>query len=126
MHFFRRAGAVLCLALLALLSLLPGGGIEPVRGGYYAIGFSAEHVVAYAGTMVMLVLAWGPRFGLGRLGAALAAYGTLLEAAQLVVPGRSAQLGDAIENVIGVIAGVAVFAAYLAVRRPTAKAAPAD
>ena len=93
-----------CVALLAVLSLLPAE--EMVRTG---IGGRIEHVLAYAGTALLLGLA---RRGSGRLAACLAAYAATLELLQHFSPGRSPALSDWMASSAGVLAGVG--AAYAA------------
>jgi VanZ family protein len=77
-----------------LLGALPTGG-----GGY--------HVVAY------FVLALGFSFSsaeprIGRIIAAVAAYGALLELLQFLVPGRTPEMIDLVANSVGAILGAAV------------------
>jgi VanZ family protein len=104
-----RGASWLCLIALAVLSLLPAQEIDPVRNSYYGLGLSAEHVVAYAGTAMVLLGGYAGRFGLLRAGAFLVAYGTLLEAAQAFSPGRTPQAIDLVENTVGVLVGTLLF-----------------
>jgi VanZ family protein len=104
-----RAASWLCLTVLAVLSLLPVQEMDPVRNSYYGLGLSAEHVVAYAGTGIVLLCGYAGRFGLVRAGAFLLVYGTLLEAAQAFAPGRSPQAIDLVENAVGVLLGTLFF-----------------
>jgi VanZ family protein len=104
-----RLGSWLCFTVLAVLTLLPGKEMEPMRQSYYALGLSVEHLVAYAGTAVVTLWAYGARFGALRIGVFLAGYGALLELGQLFSPGRTAQLVDALENVVGILVGMLVF-----------------
>jgi hypothetical protein len=124
MRVFRPC-AWLCLALLAYLSLLPSAGIEPIRQGAFELGVPAEHVIAFAGTMVMLALAYGARFGLTGLGVFLAFYGVLLELGQTFAPGRTPQVIDAIENLAGVLVGLFLVAVGRAVKQLFWRSAPA-
>lgn len=101
-----RVAAWACIFGIGVLSLLPHDEIEPIRSGYYGLGLTAEHAVAYTIAMAAVGLAYGERLALWRLGAALVTYGALLEVGQLLVPGRTAQLIDVAEDAVGVIAGV--------------------
>ena len=111
-----RAASWLCLTALAVLSLLPAQEMDPVRNSYYGLGLSAEHLVAYAGTAMVLLCGYASRFGLVRAGAFLVLYGTLLEAAQAFSPGRTPQAIDLVENVIGVLVGTLFFLLFRSVR----------
>ena len=106
-----RLGAWACIALLAVLSLLPGAEIEVVRTG---ADTRLEHVMAYAGTMLLAGLAWGGSTPLPRIGLRLVLYATALELAQLFVPGRNASFADLGSGVIGIIAAGLVLRACVA------------
>ncbi len=86
------------IMLLALLSLLPRE--EMIRTG--AAGW-LEHVVAYAGTMLLCAAGYSTRLGLLRPALALVAYAALLELGQHVAPGRSPALTDFAASASGVI-----------------------
>jgi len=99
-------------ALLAGLSLLPGQG--RLSGWDTAITATLQnglHVPAYG---VLLVCAWralgagsgGRRLLLLGVAGGCVAFGTALEAAQAMVPGRVASLWDILLNVAGVAMGV--------------------
>jgi VanZ family protein len=88
-----------CVALLAVLSLLPADEMV-VRTGF---GGRIEHALAYAGTALLLGLA---RRGPGRPAACLAAYAACLELLQRFSPGRSPAFSDWMVGSAGVLAGV--------------------
>jgi VanZ family protein len=100
-----RMAAWIGAGLVGVLSLLPHDEIEPIRTGYYGFGLRAEHLVAYAAVTAAFGSAYGERWALWRLGLALTTYGGLLELGQTFVPGRTPQVADALENLIGVIVG---------------------
>ncbi|MBW8269758.1 VanZ family protein [Caldovatus aquaticus] len=96
-HAIRAAGWA-CVALLALLSLLPAE--EMVRTG---AGGDIEHATAYAGTALLLGLAYrGPV----RIAIALVAYAAVLELLQGLSPGRHPALADWLAGAAGSLAGV--------------------
>lgn len=86
------------ILLLALLSLLPKE--EMVRTG--AAGW-LEHVVAYAGTMLLCAAGYSARLGILRPALALVAYAAALEFGQNFSPGRSPALVDFAASASGVI-----------------------
>ncbi len=95
-----KIAAWFCVALIALLSLLPAQ--EMVRTG---LGGQLEHFIAYAGTGAIAALAYR-RVPAWRLAVALAAYAGLLEIAQNFSPGRSPALIDATASALGAAAGL--------------------
>ncbi len=105
---WRRSAATLrvaawgCVALLAVLSLLPAE--EMVRTG---IGGRIEHAVAYAGTTLLARLGY-PARGPGRIAAALVAYAAALELLQDLSPGRRSAIGDWLASSGGVLLGIGV------------------
>src|SRR4051794_38853269 len=90
-----RCCALACLVALAVLTLLPGDEIEPVRSRYYGLGLIEEHVLAYGLTAVFMLAGYARTWGTARIGIALGAYGGLLEAMQVLSPGRHPQVSDA-------------------------------
>jgi len=105
-----QAGAGLCLAVVAVLSLLPGP--EMVRTG---MGGSLEHVIAYAGTALACGLAWASR-GWRRLTLALLLFAGAMEVLQSLSPGRFAGFDDFLFSSTGVLIGVAAAALAQAAR----------
>src|SRR5258708_20085356 len=103
-HIAVRIGAWGCVALLAILSWLPGD--DMVRTG---IDGRIEHVIAYLGTMFMMGAAYAPRMGLARPGALLIAYAGMLEVGQNFSPGRHASPFDFGATSFAVILGAIVF-----------------
>jgi VanZ family protein len=116
-----RLGAGACAAGLAVLTLVPGGEIDPVRSGYYSAGLIQEHALAYALTTLLALAGYAGRWGVLGIGLALASYGAVLEMLQAFSPGRHAQASDAVENAVGVaVATVVWVVARRAMRRPAA------
>ncbi|MBM3621133.1 MAG: VanZ family protein [Alphaproteobacteria bacterium] len=101
-----------CLLLLAVLSWLPGEDLP--RSG---LSGKVEHVVAYAGTMLVGGLAWPSRRHAVRLTGGLTAYAALMELGQLVAPGRHASILDFIAGAVGVV--TAALLLRLVAPRPT-------
>lgn len=100
-------------ALLAVGSLLPSGASAPLQwdAALTPSVQNALHLPAYA-VLAVLVAAVRLRARPGGAaatvicGAICAAYGTALELAQALIPGRTASLGDALANLAGVAVGV--------------------
>jgi hypothetical protein len=90
--------AFVIAALLVIgISLLPGSDlldIEPWE--------TLEHIIAYAGLAFVGILAFPQRRAVVLLAVLLPALGGVVELCQLVVPGRSANIDDAIANTLGV------------------------
>ena len=105
-----RASAWFCVALIAVLSLIPHEA--EVRT---ALPSKVEHVIAYAGTAGLLRLAY-PSWAGWRTVAALVAYGICLEGLQGFASGRSPGIGDALASGAGAVlgaTGAALLAAWL-------------
>ena len=96
-----RAGFALCLVAICVLSLLPSEEMPDVR-----LSDKIGHLVAYGALAVLALLSYRRRTARWPTFWALIALGTLLELAQLWVPGRSSELLDLAMNYLGVIAGV--------------------
>ena len=94
-----RASAWFCVALIAVLSLIPHEA--EVRT---ALPSKVEHVIAYASTAGLLRLAY-PSWAGWRTVAALVAYGICLEGLQGFVSGRSPGIGDALASGAGAVLG---------------------
>lgn len=107
------AAGLACLPVLVWLSWIPKDW--EVRSG--AAG-QFEHVVAYAGTALLLGLGFF-RVPARHLGLALVVLGGVLEIGQIWVPGRTAQAIDFAASVGGALSGLAV-ARALAGRRDAA------
>ena len=92
-----------CVALLAVLSLIPGAYM--VRTG--APG-QLEHFVAYLGTGAVVFIGYGRRVSSLQITALLCGYAALLEIGQNWAPGRHPQFIDFAASAAGVVAGVAL------------------
>ena len=97
-----RAGFGLCLAAVCILSLLPSEGMPDVRK-FDKLG----HLLAYGVLMALGLLAVRGRDSQWPLLWALIGLGTVLELAQLWIPGRSFDWLDLGVNALGVGAGLA-------------------
>ena len=97
-----RFAALGCMALIAVLSLLPAE--DMVRTG---AGGHIEHAAAYAGTALLAGLGYRAR-GPGRIAAALVAYAAALELLQDLSPGRRSAIGDWLASSGGVLLGIGV------------------
>src|SRR6266404_7921689 len=78
-----------CVAVLALLSLLPAQ--EMVRTGFPG---GLEHFVAYAGSAAIAMAGYGMRRGVARITTCFWIYAGLLEYLQHFSPGRHPSIGD--------------------------------
>jgi VanZ family protein len=107
----RRAFAITALLVVAI-SLLPGNDILDV-GPWDKL----EHIIAYA--VLAFVGGWafpGLRAAM-LLAVLLPALGILVEICQLIVPGRTADIDDAVANTIGVALVLVPLFILRAVRR---------
>jgi hypothetical protein len=100
-----RLGGWLCIALVAVLSLLPADDLVRTSIGGYA-----EHAIAYSGTALLLSFGYIAPL---RVGLALFAYAGSLELLQTLSPGRHPGLDGWAASSIGVLIGVAA-ASWLA------------
>lgn len=98
-------GAWACMALIALLSLVPGR-VQLNTGAPGVV----EHMLAYLGAGILLSLIY-PRKRLLVL-AVLVACSVLFEVVQAFVPGRFASRYDAAASTLGAILGVAMVALF--------------
>lgn len=87
-----------CLVLLAVLSWLPGDDVP--RTGFAG---KFEHLVAYAGTMLIGGLAWPDRRRAPMLVGGLTAYAAVMELGQLVAPSRHASILDFLAGTVGIV-----------------------
>jgi hypothetical protein len=94
-----------CLFILMVLSLAPADYI--VRTGANS---RLEHFAAYAGSTLITAAAYRARFRLSAIVLSLIAYAGLLEAGQILVPGRHASFLDWGASSAGVIVGAALAA----------------
>ena len=97
-----RVLAWLCVALIALLSLIPQQ-MEARTG----LPGSIEHAIAYAGTAAFLRLGY-PLWPLWVIAGALFAYSGLLVALQAFVPGRHPGIDGALASGTGAVLGAAL------------------
>jgi len=81
--------------MVVVLSLLPGNDLPAV-----GISDKFEHIIAYAVLALLGGLAFPGATVL--LAVALPTLGVAMEICQMVVPGRSAETGDAVADAIGV------------------------
>ncbi len=95
-----RIFAVVLIAVLAALSWLPAQSI--VRTG---IAGQLEHLIAYAGTTIVVGLAFHRRLPLRIQGALLILFAGILEVGQLYAPGRHASVVDFAFSAAGTILG---------------------
>ena len=104
MEFQKTARTAFAIAGLAIIaaSLLPADELPAID-----VWDKLEHALSYAVLAVLGALAYAGR---GRstvvLGVSLVAMGVVLELLQAFVPGRSTDPGDALANLIGVLAGL--------------------
>jgi VanZ family protein len=98
-----------CVGLITILSLLPHDIAAEVRTGLLG---QIEHVIAYAGTAALFVLAY-PNRARSVIVAGLAGYGGILELAQNFVPDRSPEMIGALANAAGALLGTVVGAAVV-------------
>jgi len=105
--------AFMVTALLVIgISLLPGNDlldIEPWE--------TLEHVLAYAVLAFVGTLAFPRPRETVLLAVCLPALGILIEVCQLIVPGRSADISDAIANTVGVALVLVPLLTFRALRR---------
>jgi VanZ family protein len=95
-----RLASIGTLVALAVLSLLPAGSLQRTE-----LGGHTEHVLAYAGTALVIALGLrADRHRLVLLG--LTSYAGLLEFLQTLAPGRSTQLRDFVACTAGIIVGL--------------------
>jgi VanZ family protein len=113
-----RACGWLGVATIAVLSLVPGSArphVLPVS--------QLEHVAAYCATAAALAWGYPGRRNLLTVGLLLSAYAAMLEAGQLWVPGRTAQLIDAAAGALGAWIGISL-AVALRLAWPAARPGP--
>jgi len=89
-----------CVAVLALLSLLPAQ--EMVRTGFPG---GLEHFVAYAGSAAIAMAGYGMSRGVARIIGCFWLYAGLLEYLQHFSPGRHPSMGDFAMSAFGALCG---------------------
>jgi VanZ family protein len=89
-----------CVALLALLSLLPAQ--EMVRTGFPG---ELEHFVAYAGSAAIAMAGYGMSRSVTRIIGCFWLYAGLLEYLQHFSPGRHPAIGDFAMSALGALCG---------------------
>jgi len=109
-----RIAAVAWTAIVVAFGLLPTQGtIHAIAEGRDALLTSAGHFLEYAILAFVLAVTlddWRAGYrALVGAGVAAACLGTLIELAQALLPYRDCQLADAVGNVVGAGAGLAVF-----------------
>jgi len=99
--FVLRCLGWICVATIAVLSLVPGS----VRPHVMATG-QLEHFVAYAGTATLLAAGYPTKKQLIRISILLPVYAACLETLQIWQPGRTAQMIDVMAGTIGSWIGI--------------------
>ena len=94
-----RVGTWVCLAVLTVLSLLPGS--EIVRTG---LGGYVEHFIAYAASAAIAILGYGRRRQIAIV-VCFALYAGLMEYLQNFVPGRHPAIEDFAASSLGALCG---------------------
>jgi VanZ family protein len=89
-----------CVALLALLSLLPSQ--EMVRTGFPG---KLEHFVAYTGSVAIAMAGYGTSRGVARITICFWIYAGLLEYLQHFSPGRHPSIADFAMSAFGALCG---------------------
>lgn len=103
----RLAGWV-AVAAIAVLSLVPGEARpHTIESG------QVEHLIAYAGTSLLLALGYLWRVRAVAIGAALTGYAAILEAMQILIPGRGPRLVDFAMSSLGVWLAIALVGLWL-------------
>jgi hypothetical protein len=91
----------ICVATIAILSLVPGS----IRPHVVETG-QVEHFVAYAGTAVFLAIGYSANKQLVGTLILLPVYAACMETLQIFVPGRTAQLIDGVVGAVGSWSGI--------------------
>ncbi|MET4699309.1 VanZ family protein [Constrictibacter sp. MBR-5] len=112
-----RAAFVVAALVVVVGSLTPAAEMPEIE-----VSDKIQHFAAYAGLAFLAKIAWRPPGFLGWPLASVVIAGPAIELLQSLVPGRSASVGDAVADVIGV--GIGVICA-VAVRRLLPASSPA-
>jgi VanZ family protein len=96
-----RAAAWAAVCALAVLSLIPVAVLIRTEAGG-----PIEHVIAYCGTAILLMLSYSNRFSPFVIVLGLIAYAGLLEVLQNWSPGRTPAFFDFLVSSIGAVIGV--------------------
>ncbi|HJQ61127.1 MAG TPA: VanZ family protein [Vineibacter sp.] len=117
-----------CVAVIAVLSLLPGKDLVRTDLAKLGHGKLVEHFVAYAAAAMFVGLAYPARVPRLVLAGLLIAYAAVLEIGQLYVPGRGAAFSDFAASAAGIIAGTLLlpFSARLVGRLAVTNNSPPD
>lgn len=86
------------LFIVAVLLLMPAAMLVETE-----VWDKLEHAGAFAGLTLLGCLAFPERTNARRLAVGLVAFGSVCEALQMFVPGRSASVEDAIANTTGIL-----------------------
>jgi VanZ family protein len=89
-----------CVALLAILSLLPAQ--DMVRTGFPG---RLEHLIAYAGSAAIAMAAYGSSRGVAQIIAGYWLYAGILEYLQHFSPGRHPSVWDFAASALGALCG---------------------
>jgi len=102
-----------CLAYLSLGRTYP----DPIEGALAFTGTTSLHFGGYAVLAALLGWAWGRRTRRLLAVAGAFAYGAVLEALQLLVPGRTAAWDDLGVNLAGAVTGTLILVLAIRVAR---------
>lgn len=108
-RIFQAAGLI-CLAIVAVLSVLPGA-----ERPHVFVSGNTEHFLAYAGTAFFA--SSFPRLGGWRIVLLLSAGSLVFEGVQLFIPGRNVGIDNWLASSVGAMVGVALAAALPAMAR---------
>ena len=112
-----RAVFVVAALVVVIGSLTPAAEMPEIE-----VSDKIQHFAAYAGLAFLAKIAWRPPGFLGWPLASVVIAGPAIELLQFLVPGRSASVGDAVADVMGVAVGVLC---GVAVRRLLPPSSPA-
>jgi len=100
----KRVTAWFCIGVIGIISLLPAAEVAPVRT---SIGGHGEHLLTYAVTTLITVLAYLDQ-SRAKIGGSLILYAAALEFLQRYSPGRLSSLEDLAFGTAGIILGLAI------------------
>ena len=110
-RLFQAAG-VICLAVITILSVLPGADRPHVFGSG-----NVEHLIAYAGGAFFASSLPGLRGW--RVVLLLSAASLIFEGLQMLIPGRSPGLDNWLASTLGAVVGLAFARAFFMIARTT-------
>ena len=96
-----RTGAIGCIVVIGVLSLIPGG----VSVGTGEVGEYLSHLLAYGVLMGLLLLSFGKQFPPILIGSGVILYSCILEVLQAGTPTRDPEWLDVSANSVGVFLG---------------------